>query len=238
MEGEKVSEIVRHDPTPMELMQNAIERGMDPSQLTVLADLHERLERRKAERDFGDALANFSAECPQIRKERAYSMGNGPPIHWASYDDIMAVIQPLLQKHGISIGFNMRTLGEGMIEVGCRVRVGIHTEEYVTPVAIPKDMRVNDSQKMGAAHSYAKRYGLQNALNIVVTDEDRDAVGVDVDTITEEQAIKLQEMLEAVGEGDARFLRWAGVERVADLPAAKHSEAVAVLKKKLADKGR
>jgi hypothetical protein len=36
-------------------------------------------------------------------------------------------------------------------------------------------MRVNETQKFGAALSYAKRYALQGALNIVVTDEDTDA---------------------------------------------------------------
>ncbi len=93
-------------------------------------------------------------------------------------------------------------------------------------------MRVNDTQRFGAALSYAKRYAICGALNIVTTDEDTDATNLMGSTITDEQAIQLQEWIDSTGADKAKFLAFLKVERLADLPASKFANAMEAIQKK------
>jgi hypothetical protein len=222
-------------PSPLELMDRAIERGIDPSQLTVLSELHEKLERRADERAFGEALAGFQAECPQIRKTRAAEFKGQHAYSFASLEDIMKEVGPLLKKYGLAISFSV-DWDEGRMLATCAVRHGIHSERSTVPVAMPGNVPVNDSQKSGIAIAYAKRYALCAALNVVVCDEDSDANGLG-ETVTEEQAIELEEMLEASSADQGRFYRWAGVHLMIDLPAAKYERARDLLRQKLREGG-
>lgn len=225
--------LARVEPTPRELIQLGMEKGLTPEQLAVLVDLEERLANRKAAADFADAIAEFQRRKPIIYKGREVkAMG----YSFAGYDDIMRQIQPLLSECGLSVGFSFE-MADGCLVSTCHITHGTHTKDYCLPVAIPKGVRVNDAQQSGIAIAYAKRYALCGALNLVVSDEDTDANGMG-ETITEEQAITLGEMFEAFpnpGEERARFLDvWAKVETIADLPASRYDMAVSAIKKKLA----
>lgn len=236
-EGLYGQELVKAEPTPMQLIQQAIEHGISPDQMSVLMDLQERHARNKAEREYGEAVAAFQARCPTIHKSRAAAFNGKQAYTYASLDDIMVVIRPILQECGLSVAFTT-TLTEGMITAECILRHGIHSERHGVTLPMPGDMRVNDTQKAGAALSYAKRYALCAALNLVVTDEDDDAGGLG-ETITEEDAIKITEMLEALG-GDnyRRFLEWLEVDEIRKIPASRLTEVIGKLKGKLREAGK
>jgi hypothetical protein len=79
---------------------------------------------------------------------------------------------------------------------------------------------------MGSAISYAKRYALVAALNIIVSDHDDDGQNAGTKTITAIQADELNDMLfnAPVGTLEA-LLEWAGVTTLAELPASKFNTA-------------
>jgi len=220
--------------TPMTLMARGIEAKMSPEQLGKFMDLQERWERNLAAKQFSETLARFQGVCPQIKKNRGVSLtGKATPDYmFASYCDIMAVIQPLLASCKLSVSFSSEQTTNGAITVVCTVRCGTHAEKSTMTIPIPAAMRVNDSQKMGAAMSYAKRYALCSALNIVVTDEDRDAQFPD-DVITRDQVKIIADLIAASGTDVARFLTWAGADQLADLPTRQYQIAKAMLEKKL-----
>jgi hypothetical protein len=97
-------------------------------------------------------------------------------------------------------------------------------------------MRVNDTQRFGAALRYAQRYALCGALNIVVTDEDVDAGNLTVNTITEEQVIQIEDWILSTDSDRAKFLKAFSIEKLSDLPAAKFQNAIDAFKKKQAGK--
>lgn len=230
----------RHEQTRV---INLIERACtdpayDVEKLERLMDMQERVESRIAKWNFDRAVSDFQGECPQIPKKRKISLGSGPPVPYASYDDMMLIIQPLLTKHGLSVSFDTVYRGEGVADYICKVSGYGHTEPRTLTLPWPSNMRVNDTQKMGAANSYGKRYALQNALNIVVTDEDTDAEGLDVEFITKNQAMALGELLDQLPEQRrADFMAWQGVKDICDIPASKYKQALAKLKKAVADAG-
>jgi hypothetical protein len=217
---------------PGKLLEMAVERGADMDALEKLMDLQERWEARQAERDFNDALASFQAQCPPIMKRREASFKGQHAYYFASLDDIMREIKPLLQQCGLTVSFSS-DVQEGAITVRCRVAHGIHAETSEMTVPTPSEMRVNDTQKMGAALSYARRYALCNALNIVVTDEDTDAAKLN-DPISEKQVVQLSELLEQFSNSrQSKFLAAFEINDLADLPVSRFEQARAALKRKI-----
>lgn len=230
---------IREPENPMALMQIAIERGTDPDQLEKLMGLQERWERNQAAKAFGQAMADFQSQCPAITKTRGVNLTGGKrnDYLYASLDDIMRKIQPVLSSVGLSVSFSAAMTEGGQLSAVCRVRCGTHVEETSITLPVPSQMRVNDTQKMGAAMSYAKRYALTAALNIVVTDEDTDAGGM-METITEAQRIQLDDMLSGLSEERRpRFLAVYGVDSLANLPASRYAEARSALDRALVKAG-
>ena len=78
----------------------------------------------------------------------------------------------------------------------------------------------------GSTFSYGRRYLIAAAFNIVFTDEDTDGNTPDDDEpVSAEQVANLEALITELGGREA-FLRYARVERVEDIPAAKYAKAV------------
>jgi hypothetical protein len=217
------------EATPLAVIQRIAERGGDPN---AWMQLLREWEDRIAAEQFGHALAKFQSKCPQIQKTREIKLRNGT-ILFASFDDVMAVIKPLLAECELSVMFTACMTTAGTMKSTCIVRHGRHTEESEVELPSPKDMSVNDTQKMGAALSYAKRYALCGALNIVVSDEDRDGDGL-AETISDEQCATLREWMQASGANEAAYLKFLGVATLADIPQRDYVKALQALKDKAA----
>lgn len=214
--------------TPMLLIERALERGHDPSKLYELA---QKWQQDIAAEQFATALATFQARCPQIKKERSIDLGGGKGPLYASLDDIMHQIAGLLAECGLAITFSAGITDSGHLTAKCLVHHGRHVEHSEITLPVPSNMRVNDTQKMGAALSYAKRYALCAALNIVVTDEDRDGEGL-LETIGEEQAATIREWIESTGANESGLLNWLGVASIGAIPAKDFAKALDALKRK------
>ena len=221
--------LARIEPTPLEIIQSAIEKGVDPSTLSALVDLKERLDRQEAAQSYAHAVAEFQARCPTIHKGREVPMSGGG-FSYAAFEDIMARVQPVLRDCGLSVSFSTKMLSEKLMEVVCTVRHGIHSEQHTQTIPIP-ELKVNDAQRMGAAITYAKRYALCGALNIVVTDEDNDAGGLG-EKIGEREVGNIEDMLTETQSDRAGFLKWLGVDSVEAIPAGRYSDAMAALRAK------
>lgn len=210
------------------IQQASAQPDFDVAKMQSLMELKREWDKDRAAEAYAAAVAQFQRRCPQIHKGR--KPGSGPTYTYASYDDVMVVAGPILAECGIAVTFSQEQV-EKSLKVTCRLRVGTHAEDHTFVVPVP-DMRVNDTQKFGAALSYAKRYALCGALNIVTTDEDTDASNLSMNTITEEQAIQLQEWIDSTGADKAKFLAFLKVERLADLPASKFANAMEAIQKK------
>lgn len=216
-------------PTTLTLLQTAVARGMQPDQLEKLMDLHERDQQRQAKDAFCRALTEFQAECPLIVKDR-----KADRFKFASYDDVMKAVGPVLARHRLAVSFGTEVSGAAL-KIVCTVRHGTHADQTSHVVPLPAEMRVNDTQKFGAALSYAKRYALCAALNIVVTDEDSDAVALDY--ITSDQVAEIEELVREKGANLNRFLEFAGAESIDKIHGARFNEVIDALRRKPAVKG-
>lgn len=215
--------------TPMSLIEAAVAGGADIEKLERLFELQERWEKNRAAEAFSSAKAEFQSRCPVIQRKREAGEG-GFKYKFAAYEDIMEIARPILNDVGISTGFDSELTDKGIRTI-CRLRKGIHFEDTAITLPVPSNMRVNDTQKMGAAFSYGKRNAICAALDIVIGDEDTDAAGLG-ECIGTGQAFDLDEMMQRKVFDRAKFLKYFEIENIDHLPAAKFEEAMMMLSRK------
>ncbi len=201
----------------------------DVAKMAQLMELKRDWDRDRAAEAYGKAITEFQRRCPQILKERKADAGS-LKYQFASFDDVMKKAGPILSECGIALSFSTEANDRG-IRVTVKIRVGIHAEECTLDVPIP-DMKVNATQRYGAALSYAKRYALCAALNIVVTDEDDDANSA-YDPISEEQELEITAFMDDHNLPRAPFLNWLGVQSISDIPAKDFEKAMTGLRNKV-----
>lgn len=227
------TELVEHEhppDAPAALISQAISAGIPLGELREYA---KEWEASQAADAFGHALAEFQAHCPQIKKNRQIDLGGGKGPQYASYDDIDEIVRPFMAEYGLSKTFSANITDTGQMRVVCKIRHGRHVEQNEVTLPVPTQMRVNDTQKMGAALQYGKRYALCAALDIVVTDEDKDARNMFVG-INELQLATIEDWISLMGDKFKLrpFLKWLEIEMLSELPADKYEMVVTELQSK------
>jgi hypothetical protein len=211
------------------MMTLAIEQGeAGVAALERLVAMRERAEDRLAERQFEQALAQFQADCPPITKNRK----GAHSADYATLDHIMQTIRPTLTEHGLSVTFDTEPDGD-KLKVWAIVSRDGHSRRSSFTVAREKaSNRMNATQADGSALTYGRRYALGLALGISVGDYQDDDDGAAAAPVTQEQAATLLSLAEEVGADMPRFMKWAGVETLAALPASRYEQAVRALERK------
>jgi hypothetical protein len=206
--------------TPMTLLNQAVASG-NIELAEKLMGLHERWEKNQARKEFDAAIAAAKADIPPIIRN---AKGHNSKMY-ADFAAIARVVDPIISQHGLSYRF--RTKQGDRIEVTCVLshRAG-HFEE--TTLAGPPDKTgsKNDIQAIGSTLTYLQRYSLVQALGLAAANDDDGKNVATGDCITQEQADRLRELIEANGKKIAKFLEWAKVERLEDIPAANYQACV------------
>lgn len=235
--GDMQNELLLHDEpatpmvatTPQQMLSNYLAGGGSISEASQLMDLCERYERTQAAAAYNAAIARFQSLCPVVPKSRAVQqMG----YSYADYGDVMKVAKPHLDACGLAVSFSTETI-DGGLRVTCRISHGSHHEDHLFTVPIPSTLRVNDAQKFGAALSFAKRYALTAALNIVCSDDvDDDGAGL-CEAISDADCRALEQLLMESNSDMAKFCKAYAITKLADLPASQLVQARAQIMRKM-----
>jgi len=204
--------------------------------LERLIALRERMQAEAARRAYFDALADFQRACPSVSRRRGVNDRSGRLMYrFAPLEDIVAAIQPIMHQCGLSHRFEPAPDERGGVSVTCIIthRDG-HSERTSVHMPATKGINTSAAQDQGIILKYGMRYALTGALGIVTADPDMDGrpPGQAEETITEGQAADLDALIEEVGADRARFLAWAGVESLAELPAGRYRQAVSLLERR------
>lgn len=231
--------VVREPATPdrvFDLMETALASGK-VEDLERLVALHERMTALQAARDFASALAEFQAACPPVPKSSHAKIvtkgGTSYGYDYAELDAIARHVGPELHRHGFSYAWDSE-LRDGYLRCVCTLRHAnghAATATFTAPVASPSAM--SDQQKHAAALTYARRQSLVSVLGITTGEPDPDGAPAGP-TLTDEQVVEIEEMLE-LGKVDAgKFRAFLGVERLHEIPASRFDEVKGILKRKMA----
>lgn len=172
-------------PTPMGLIQFALQSNLDIDKLKALIEMQHEAEDRSSRILFDEALSDAQAEikaiCPDAYNETTKSK-------FARFVVIDKAIRPIYIKYGFNISFTSEPMqGDQVLFVANVAHKGGYVRKYSLPVSIdhcgPKGTGVmTKAQGSGNAASYARRYLLGMIFNLAIG-EDKD--GNDDDSMTE-----------------------------------------------------
>jgi hypothetical protein len=224
----------------MNMIAAAVADGRSVEEIGRLIEFKERLEQDQARKAYNRAMAEFQALCPAIPKTGRATIstksGGRYEYSFPQLDVIMEIVRPHLASCGLSVTFSDFVLEDGHIALSCLIR---HSEGHIEshPIRMPIDRgaNVNDMQKVGISNSYARRYGVVNALNLVGADPDSDGnlPGTkEVETITDEQLITLRDWISSTGADENKMLDFFNLNDLEHLPARRYNEALNILKQR------
>jgi ERF superfamily protein len=217
------------------IIQATKDPSIDVQKLNALFDFKLRIEQRDAEIAFNQALADLLPRLPRIVKDKEIKLGAGKgTIPFASYEQVMRIVGPLLHNAGFTESFTSEDTDSGVLmTLTVRHRAG---HAVTSKLRLPPDAGPgrNNNQAIGSARSYAKRYLICDFLNIVFVGEDMDGAGV-TQCITHEQINQILDMLLHCGLGGPKakpFLEFMGVQKVEEIVREDYPKAMEALKKK------
>ena len=233
---------VAPQPSPAELIRAVIDKGLTAEGVSVierLVALQEHINDKDAEKQFAVAKAALQGELGTFNATKDVPGKNkaGQEIVKYSYlpfDEIMRRVQPLLVKHGFSLSFSTDMRESRIVQTCTLTHAAGHHRDYLAFVrAGAGPYGATETQADGAAMTYAKRYALCNALNIVV---ERDTDGADARNegapISFEQAETLREMVRDTRADEAAFLKFAGAATYAEIGANRYDALFQALQRK------
>jgi hypothetical protein len=218
----------------MQMLHVAMERGADLDKMQQLMDLQERWEANEARKAFVSAMAEFKANPPEILKGKHVKFTTQKGVteydHATLADVCSAAIKGLAD---VGVSHRWTVSQEGKIKVACILthKRG-HSESVEMSAGADDSGGKNSIQAIGSTVTYLQRYTLLAATGLAARDMDDDAKAGATDLITASQAADLTALADEVGANMAQFLKYLNVEKLADLPAAKHRAAVAALENK------
>lgn len=229
-----------NDENPIGAMLQALtEKGVTSDSVAALerlTDLYLKVDAINAKKAFAAAFAALQGEMPSIAASKAVPNSNGSIRYkYAPYEEILYAIAPLLAKHHFAVAFNSRTEGDRVVAICTLTHIGGHSQTNEFAVRIGQGPPgSNTTQADGAAHTYARRGALCNALNIVV---EHDTDGRDVrilgngECISAEDAAEIEAQVNETNSNIQEFLKFAKASsfatiRRADLPRIRQALAV------------
>jgi hypothetical protein len=181
----KTAEIVQFEPvastamTPMAMVAQAVASGASIETLEKLLALQERFEAGQARKAFDNAVSLAKGDIPPIVKNKQVGFesqrtGNTTSYSHETLGEIARVVDPILNKHGLSYRYKATQEG-GRITVTCVLshRDGF-SEETSLNAGADDSGKKNSIQAIGSTTTYLQRYTLKLALGLATTDRDDD----------------------------------------------------------------
>lgn len=226
------------DPTSRALV--ILQRGgADPEVLAKYLDLQRQWKADRAREAFAASMAKAQAEMPTVVKDRENSHTRST---YASLETVQRAIKPVYLRNGFTVTFSEgEPPRDGWVRVVAQVRhVGGHAETFHRDGPMDNlgpQGKPTKSELHGVASSvtYLTRHLLCGIFGVTVANEDDDGGGMAA-PVTEEQAIRLDEMFEAFPNPDeerSRFLDHFKYESFRSVPADRYEAAVSAVKKKI-----
>ena len=205
-------------------------KDLDSEKLAVL----KQLLAMNAEQQFNAAFVAMQSELPVIVAESAIPNRG----KYQRYEDIMQKdgVAKILSKHGFCVAFE-QDYKENRVTVTCILRhIGGHSHR--TPFTVRVGGKADsDTQSDCKASTTAKRNALCQALNItirqdVLMDEENDStlIGNQSDVVTPQQADELERRCHETNSNVIAFLKFAGSDKFANIPAKKYDDLDAMLR--------
>lgn len=217
------------------ISQAASNPDFDATKLTAIIDANERIVRFNAETEFNLAMNACQAEMPRVKRNGKIEFTDKNNVKretpFAKLEDIDEVVRPIYQKHGFSVRYKTGTAAEGKPIIYCIIsHVGGHAEKDELTLPLDTSGSKNNLQAMGSTISYAKRYMIENAFNIIREGADND--GGTAFPITEAQVKEIEDLVKETKSDLKNFLLFAKADAIKNIQGKEYDRIITVLKEK------
>ena len=214
--------------------------SMDVDKLDRLMAMAERLQAKRNEQAFNQAMADVQAKMKRVRADASNPQTRSK---YASYAALDRELRPIYTDGGFALSFDTGEAPQpDMVRVICYVThdSGFSRTYHVDMPADGKGAKGGDvmtkTHATGSAMSYGMRYLLKLIFNVAVGEDDDDGNRAALPSITEDQLKDLECLIEEVGANKHGFLKYCtqmfGVRELSELCAKDYPAAVAALEKK------
>lgn len=183
----------------------------DPSipadKLKVLSEMRREVIQDEAKEAYQFHFAAFAAELPAVERDGMVDLGSKGKYPFTTYEQMDAILRPLLVKHGLSLQFwsSDAERENAVIIHGALIGHGWQ-REAVYPVPPDTGPGRNALQARGSAQTYAKRYIADLLCNIVRKGVDNDGRGVVDNFIGRREIDELRALIKATDTNEEAFL--------------------------------
>lgn len=149
----------------------ASDPNADIEKMERLMAMYERMESKRAETSFNDAMGAAQSEIGRIGADKTNSQTHS---EYATYAAIDREVRPVYTRHGFALSFDTGEAPENMVRVVCHVS---HKDGYTRSyhVDMPADGKgakggdvMTKTHAAGSAMSYGQRYLLKLIFNIAI----------------------------------------------------------------------
>jgi ERF superfamily len=223
-------------PTPSNLVdvisRAASDPNIDVAKMERLLEMYERISARQAEVAFNTAMTACQKEIPAVLRNKVNEEKNA---RYADLEQLDKVARPIYTGHGFALSFGTADCPlPGHARQTCLVsHTGGYSRNYQADIPLdltgPKgNPNKTGVQGFGSTMSYGQRYMTKLIFNIALTNEDNDGEGEKA-TVSEEQIMNIRALLTEIGKDEKKFLTWAKVGALSEIPATSYSEVVKTL---------
>lgn len=217
-------------PTPMDMIQLAVQQGASPEQLGQLMDLQDRFEQKEAKRSFVLALAKFRKECPDINKD-----AKAHTSKYATLSNTLDTIKTTMEDCGLTHSWRTETEGKEEKKEVTVICIVTHTDGHSEQSSLTAGLDLgagrNTIQAMGSTVSYLQRYTLFAVLGITAREMDDDGYGPK-QVISSAQKEEILKLIEDTETNLKLFLKHMEVKSIDEIPLIKLNKAMDGLNRK------
>lgn len=196
------------------ILHAATDPNIDAVKMETMANLAVKLQDRERETEFNMAVNAAIQQMPVITRDGIIQIPakDGRPARtqgrFARFEDIYRVVRPILEAHQLAIRFDVGDSAQGVTVRPILSHANGHTERGEA-MRLPHDQSgsKNNTQAVGSATAYGKRYTMCAMLNIVTEGADNDGnTNVAVNLPYEREQTVLQEAEAAAAGG--QYAEW------------------------------
>jgi hypothetical protein len=166
-------------PPPADEWMAMLERlasnpAVDLTKIEKLIDLRDRVAATEAEAAFNAAYARMQTELPEITEKGKIIADGKFRSSYATFEDIMRAVRPIMGRHGFGIRFEHTTDGTRQRCTGILSHAAGHSIRDVFEALPDSGGNKPAIQANGSTRSYGQRYTLIALLGIATRGQDDD----------------------------------------------------------------
>lgn len=228
------------EPSIGSILARAVEQNMPVESLERIVGLYERMQANAARVAFNAAMVDFKRSCPPVPRrsknpqfKKVNRDGATVAATFASLDDIEQTVRPHLSANGLSYRWGDSAVADGTLTMRCIVfHQGGHSESASVTLPLDSNAGASMQQKAAIVETYARRLSLVKVLGLTDTDDidgNTPDAKAHADTISERDLANMDAMIAGDGVDRAAFLKFFGIDKLADMPASRVASAFKLL---------